>query len=172
MTLAWLPNTSQGRMFGDYISTSVLAGGNAVTVIPIAHAPSGSTFDVGMYAPTGGLPVGSGTGGGTLSPSPTPATRPAPWVPPPVCRSHATDSASGQTLTYSRHRPARRPVDQRRDRPDLRHTDHGRDRHGDRDRHRHHRRRREHLVHAGRSTQPAAVAPPGPETRQPWLRVR
>ena len=48
MTLAWLPNTSQGRMFGDYISTSVLAGGNAITVIPIAHAPTGSTLDVGM----------------------------------------------------------------------------------------------------------------------------
>ncbi|MDH6137495.1 hypothetical protein P3T37_006928 [Kitasatospora sp. MAA4] len=62
MTLAWLPNTSQGRMFGDYISTSVLAGGNAVPVIPIAHAPSGSTFDVAMYAPTGGLPVGQASG--------------------------------------------------------------------------------------------------------------
>jgi hypothetical protein len=59
MTLSWLPNTSQGRMFGDYISTSVLSGGQAVTVIPIAHAPSGSRFDVGMYAPVGGLPVGS-----------------------------------------------------------------------------------------------------------------
>ena len=58
MTLAWLPNTSQGRMFGDYISTSVLAGGNAITVIPIAHAPTGSSFDVGMYPPIGGLPIG------------------------------------------------------------------------------------------------------------------
>ncbi|MDH6114374.1 hypothetical protein P3T36_000775 [Kitasatospora sp. MAP12-15] len=62
MTLAWLPNTSQGRMFGDYIATSVLAGGNAVPVIPVAHAPSGSTFDVAMYAPTGGLPIGQATG--------------------------------------------------------------------------------------------------------------
>ncbi|GAA1220487.1 hypothetical protein GCM10009665_08200 [Kitasatospora nipponensis] len=62
MTLAWLPNTSQGRMFGDYISTSVLAGGNAVPVIPVAHAPSGSTFDVAMYAPTGGLPIGQAPG--------------------------------------------------------------------------------------------------------------
>ncbi|WP_042447402.1 putative Ig domain-containing protein [Streptacidiphilus jiangxiensis] len=64
MTLAWLPNTSQGRMFGDYISTSVLAGGNAVTVIPVAQAPSGSTFNVAMYAPAGGLPVGTSSGGG------------------------------------------------------------------------------------------------------------
>ncbi|MFE9424689.1 putative Ig domain-containing protein [Kitasatospora sp. NPDC006697] len=67
MTLAWLPNTSQGRMFGDYISTSVLAGGNAVPVIPIAHAPNGSTFDVAMYAPTGGLPVGQASGTETVT---------------------------------------------------------------------------------------------------------
>jgi hypothetical protein len=58
MTLAWLPNTSQGRMFGDYISTSVLSGGNAVTVIPVAHAPTGSTFGMAMYVPSGGLPIG------------------------------------------------------------------------------------------------------------------
>jgi len=31
-------------MFGDYISTSVLAGGNAYAVIPVASAPTGSTF--------------------------------------------------------------------------------------------------------------------------------
>ncbi|GAB2712804.1 putative Ig domain-containing protein [Kitasatospora kifunensis] len=62
MTLAWLPNTTQGRMFGDYIATSVLPGGNAVPVIPVAQAPSGSTFDVAMYAPTGGLPIGQAAG--------------------------------------------------------------------------------------------------------------
>ena len=37
MTLSWLPNTSQGRMFGDYISTSVLAGGNAY---PSSQSPT------------------------------------------------------------------------------------------------------------------------------------
>ncbi len=37
----------------------------------------------------------------TPSRSPAPAARPAPSAPPPACRSHATDSASGQTLTYS-----------------------------------------------------------------------
>jgi len=50
MTLSWLANTSQGRMFGDYISTSVLA-----------HAPSGSTFDEAMFAPTGGIPLTGGS---------------------------------------------------------------------------------------------------------------
>jgi hypothetical protein len=61
MNLSWIPNTSQGRMFGDYISTSVLAGGNAYPVVPVANAPTGSTFDLAMYAPTGGLPVTGGT---------------------------------------------------------------------------------------------------------------
>ena len=60
MNLSWLPDTSQGRMFGDYISTSVRPGGNAFPVIPIGHAPTGSTFDLAMYVPTGGLPVAGG----------------------------------------------------------------------------------------------------------------
>ncbi|MEV5714720.1 sialidase family protein [Amycolatopsis mediterranei] len=60
MNLSWIPNTSQGRMFGDYISTSVRAGGNAFPIVPIASAPSGSTFTMGMFAPTGGLPLTGG----------------------------------------------------------------------------------------------------------------
>jgi hypothetical protein len=60
MTVSWLPNTSQGRMFGDYISTSVLAGGRAYPVIPVANAPSGGLFNLAMYAPTGGLAVSGG----------------------------------------------------------------------------------------------------------------
>jgi hypothetical protein len=61
MTLSWLPNTSQGRMFGDYISTSVRPGGNAYPVIPVATAPTGSTFHVPMVVPTGGLAITGGT---------------------------------------------------------------------------------------------------------------
>jgi hypothetical protein len=57
MTLSWLPNTSQGRMFGDYISTSVLAGGRAFPVISVATAPTGSTFNQSMSVPTGGLGI-------------------------------------------------------------------------------------------------------------------
>jgi len=60
MTLSWLPNTSQGRMFGDYISTSVLAGGNAYPVIPVASTPTGSTFHVPMVVPSGGMAITSG----------------------------------------------------------------------------------------------------------------
>lgn len=61
MTLSWLPNTSEGRMFGDYISTSIVAGGNAYPIIPVANAPTGSTFDLAMYVPAGGLAVTGGS---------------------------------------------------------------------------------------------------------------
>ncbi|MFL6128713.1 MAG: sialidase family protein [Mycobacteriales bacterium] len=61
MSLSWLPNTSQGRMFGDYISTSVLPGGRAYPVVAVANPPSGTVFDLAMYAPAGGLPVTGGT---------------------------------------------------------------------------------------------------------------
>jgi hypothetical protein len=60
MSLSWLPNTTQGRMFGDYISTSVLAGGPAFPVISVATAPTGGTFHQSMFVPTGGLAVRGG----------------------------------------------------------------------------------------------------------------
>jgi hypothetical protein len=101
MTLAWLPDTSQGRMFGDYISTSVLAGGNAVTVIPVANAPSGSVFDVGMYATVGGLPVGGGSSGGNTVTVTNPGNQTGTVGTATSLRITASDSASGQTLTYS-----------------------------------------------------------------------
>jgi len=69
MALSWLPNTSQGRMFGDYISTSVRSGGNAWPVIPVANAPTGSTFDLAMYVPTGGLSITGGAVRSTAGPA-------------------------------------------------------------------------------------------------------
>jgi hypothetical protein len=71
MNLSWIPNTSQGRMFGDYISTSVRAGGNAYPILPVANAPTGSTLDLAMYAPTGGLAV---TGGSVTARTPAATT--------------------------------------------------------------------------------------------------
>jgi hypothetical protein len=73
MNLSWIPNTSQGAMFGDYISTSVRAGGNAYPILPVANAPTGSTLDLAMYAPTGGLAV---TGGSVTARTPA-ATAPS-----------------------------------------------------------------------------------------------
>lgn len=74
MNLSWIPNTSQGRMFGDYISTSVLSGGNAYPVLPVATAPTGSTLHLGMSVPTGGLPVTGGTNTAARLAGPAPAT--------------------------------------------------------------------------------------------------
>jgi hypothetical protein len=71
MTLSWLPNTSQGRMFGDYISTSVPSGGNAYPIIAVAKAPTGSTFDLSMNVPTGGLPISGGAVRSTTGPAAT-----------------------------------------------------------------------------------------------------
>jgi hypothetical protein len=60
MTLSWLANTSQGRMVGDYISTSIRPGANAFPVIAVAFAPSGGLFNEAMYVPTGGRPITGG----------------------------------------------------------------------------------------------------------------
>lgn len=61
MNLSWIPNTSQGRMFGDYIFTSVLNGGNAYPVLAVATAPTGSTLHLATSVPTGGLAITGGT---------------------------------------------------------------------------------------------------------------
>jgi hypothetical protein len=43
MSLSWLPNTTQGRMVGDYISTSFV-GSTPIPVFTVATAPSGTMF--------------------------------------------------------------------------------------------------------------------------------
>jgi hypothetical protein len=58
MTLSWLPNTTQGRMVGDYISTSYVSG-TARPVFTLAAAPSGTTFSQFMYTPSSGLLSGA-----------------------------------------------------------------------------------------------------------------
>jgi BNR repeat-like domain len=59
MSLTWLPNTSQGFMVGDYISTS-FSGAPAYPAFALANAPSAGLFDEGTYTVRGGLNV-SGT---------------------------------------------------------------------------------------------------------------
>src|SRR5829696_2239487 len=54
MSLSWLANTSQGRMVGDYISTSY-SGGTAHPVFTLATAPSGTVFNEATFAPSTGL---------------------------------------------------------------------------------------------------------------------
>jgi hypothetical protein len=80
MSISWLPRTSQGRMFGDYLSTSIVSG-KAFPVIPVAKSPAGSVFDQAMYAPVSGLATASGTraagraGAGVASAPAAPAQR-------------------------------------------------------------------------------------------------
>ncbi len=56
MSLSWLPNTSQGYMVGDYLSTS-FSGSPAFPAIVVAQAPSGTTFAEAAYTVRGGLSV-------------------------------------------------------------------------------------------------------------------
>jgi BNR repeat-like domain len=73
MSLTWLPNTSQGFMVGDYVSTS-FSGGAAFPAFALAHAPTGGVFDEATYTVAGGLqPTASAprtaeqTGGGATA---------------------------------------------------------------------------------------------------------
>jgi hypothetical protein len=53
-----IADTSQGRMVGDYISTSFNSNGLATTVFAVGIPPTGGqAFDEAMYAPTSPLPV-------------------------------------------------------------------------------------------------------------------
>jgi hypothetical protein len=57
MTMSWIPDTSQGRMVGDYISSSFGSDNNAHPAFAVAQAP-GSLFNQALYstplAATGG----------------------------------------------------------------------------------------------------------------------
>ena len=63
MTMSWLPNTSQGRMVGDYISTSYSSDGLAHGVFAVANAPTGDpdcviatpNCDQAIYTTSSGL---------------------------------------------------------------------------------------------------------------------
>jgi len=61
MQTTWLANTTQGRMVGDYISTSISSDGRAHPVFALAKKPLGTVFNEAMYTVTGGLPVIVGT---------------------------------------------------------------------------------------------------------------
>jgi hypothetical protein len=70
MTMSWLPNTSQGRMVGDYISTSFGSDGLAHPAIAAANAPTAGgsdcatatpNCDQGLYTPASGLAAVAGS---------------------------------------------------------------------------------------------------------------
>jgi hypothetical protein len=60
MKLAWIPQTTQGSMVGDYMATTFDAAGKAHPVFAVASAPTRGKLDVAMASPPGGLslPVG------------------------------------------------------------------------------------------------------------------
>jgi hypothetical protein len=64
MNPTWLANTNQGRMVGDYISTSIVGNGKAFSVFAVAKKNKGQKFNEAMYTEKGGLPV---TGGALAS---------------------------------------------------------------------------------------------------------
>lgn len=68
MSLAWLPDTPQGRTVGDTFSTEVAWGGNAFPVVSVASAPEGGAFQQAVVVPAGGLAV---TGGADVLVPPT-----------------------------------------------------------------------------------------------------
>jgi hypothetical protein len=72
MQLSWLPNTTLGRMVGDYFSTSFV-NGKAFPVLMNATAPSGTTFHESANTVLGGLAVT----GGDLATTPEQAVSPA-----------------------------------------------------------------------------------------------
>jgi hypothetical protein len=82
MTMSWLPNTTQGRMVGDYISTSY-AGGTAHPVFAVANVPTAGgadcatatpNCDQALYTPSVGL---AAAGGSAVATDPVVASIPA-----------------------------------------------------------------------------------------------
>jgi hypothetical protein len=55
MSLTWLPNTTQGFMVGDYISTSFV-GAPAFPAFAVAQAPSRGVFDEAIFTVLRNLP--------------------------------------------------------------------------------------------------------------------
>ncbi|MGN9844084.1 sialidase family protein [Nonomuraea sp. H19] len=76
-----LADTAQGRMAGDYISTSVIPGGNAFTAFTAVARPAGDGYDVRTYTVTGGLPIAGGGPATIAIEAPTAAGDPVPDLP-------------------------------------------------------------------------------------------
>jgi BNR repeat protein len=57
MTMSWLPNTTQGRMVGDYISTSYDANGLAHPVFAEAYVPTAGGTDCATATPNCNQPL-------------------------------------------------------------------------------------------------------------------
>ncbi|WP_171074256.1 sialidase family protein [Nonomuraea basaltis] len=81
MALEWLANTAQGRMTGDYISTSIVPGGNAFPAFTVAAAPAGGALSMRTYTVSGGLPIKGGGPAAASIEAPIGAGEEAPGLP-------------------------------------------------------------------------------------------
>jgi len=57
MTMSWLPNTTQGRMVGDYMSTSYDSAGLAHPVFAEAYVPTAGGTDCATATPNCNQPL-------------------------------------------------------------------------------------------------------------------
>jgi hypothetical protein len=71
MRLTWIADTDQGRMVGDYMSTSYV-NGKAFGVFAKGQLKNGSVFDEAMYTPVTGLTAESGPLFSSLGEQPVP----------------------------------------------------------------------------------------------------
>jgi hypothetical protein len=85
MTLSWLPNTTQGRMVADYISTSFV-GSSAFPAFAVAFKPIGTDSDCQTATPKCNQPMFTVSGGLSVGGSANPA-------------SDQTDASSNDTQT-------------------------------------------------------------------------
>lgn len=75
MTLSWLPNTTQGRMVADYLSTSFVgAGGPAFPAFEVASAPTSGGPDCQTATPNCNQPTFTVQGGLSVGGIANPAT--------------------------------------------------------------------------------------------------
>ena len=98
MTMSWLPDTSQGRMVGDYISTSFGSDGLAHGVFAVANAPTAGgsdcatatpNCDQATYTPASGLVLGAAVN----------AVAETPVVQHPISMAAAEHAADQSALT-------------------------------------------------------------------------
>lgn len=85
MAVSWLVPTSEGYMFGDYVSTSFTSDGIARGVFAAACAPSGGTYDEAIFAAS----ETSSTLACPTGPDDRPPVQPPPDTPPPGPRTLA-----------------------------------------------------------------------------------
>src|SRR6266852_5852778 len=90
MTISWLPNTTQGRMVGDYISTSFV-GGPAFPAFAVASAPTSGGSDCFTATPNCNQPTFTIKGGLSVGGSTHPASDKFP--------ASSNDTLTGSSLT-------------------------------------------------------------------------